>query len=767
MRPLVALAVVVLALPGRVALGAPESSHESVVELRLNGVTVPEALLVRFAADGALLIRDSDLAALRLKTPASGQVSIAGERYYRFADGDGRTLSFDAATQSVELTLPASAFVATSESGVRREIPVPTVSPGGFLNYEISLQETDEQALGGAFLEGGVFGYFGVVTTTGVARSGSEAASSARLDTTWAHDFPERLASLRVGDSINATGAWGRAARFAGVQYGTNFATQPTLVTTPLLAASGEAIVPSTVEVFVNGMPAGTTEVPPGPFQIRNVPAINGAGQMQVVVTDALGRQQVIAQDFYSGATLLQPGLDEYSFELGAIRENYGQRSFDYGDWIAAATWRRGLTDVVTAELHAEGSGAGNAALGADVALRVGRLGILSATVAGGGDDVDSGVLTGLGFEHSGRRFSVFTRSQWYSRGFAQLGTVRGQPAPRQQSFVGLGLNLATRGSLQLAYGLQSDWSGLEVTTIGAGYSRSLGDWGFLNFSTSVSTAEQRATELQLGWTLPFGERASTSTVLRQRSSQDEGSESEAVFDVQQSLPVGSGSGYDLRVSTSSDLRLGYAYQGRAGMVSLDYASEDGSKGARAGAIGGLAITGDGVLPSRVLDQSFAIVTVADYAGIPVYVDNQPIGRTDHKGRVLIDRLRAYEANDVRVDVLALPMDASLDREEIRVTPAWRSGTVVAFPVKRARALTLRLVLADGRSVPAGASVEVGSTTTAVAREGLVYLADSAAGPQQGRVRWPGQGCSFAFNREESGEPVPDLGTVTCRDDGP
>ncbi len=341
MRSLVALAIA-LALTSSVALAATESIPESVVELRLNGVTAPEALLVRFAADGALLIRDADLAALRLKTPAGGQVSIAGERYYRFADGDGRTMNFDAATQSVELTLPASAFLPTSEQGVQREIPIPTVSPGGFLNYEVSAQETDDATVGGAFLEGGVFGRHGVLTSTGVARSGSEAATSARLDTTWARDFPEHLASLRVGDSINATGAWGRAARFAGVQYGTNFATQPTLVTTPLLAASGEAIVPSTVEVFVNGMPAGTTEVPPGPFQIRNVPAINGAGQMQVVVTDALGRQQVISQDFYSGATLLQPGLDEYSFELGAIRENYGRRSFDYGDWIAAATWRRG-----------------------------------------------------------------------------------------------------------------------------------------------------------------------------------------------------------------------------------------------------------------------------------------------------------------------------------------------------------------------------------------------------------------------------------------
>jgi hypothetical protein len=73
-----------------------------------------------------------------------------------------------------------------------------------------------------------------------------------RLDSTWTLDFPERLATLRVGDAISASGAWGRSVRFGGVQFGTNFSTQPTLVTTPLLYAQGEAIVPSTVDVFVN-----------------------------------------------------------------------------------------------------------------------------------------------------------------------------------------------------------------------------------------------------------------------------------------------------------------------------------------------------------------------------------------------------------------------------------------------------------------------------------------------------------------------------------
>ena len=153
-------------------------------------------------------------------------------------------------------------------------------------------------------------------------------------------------ATLRVGDAISATGAWGRAVRFGGVQFGTNFATQPTLVTTPLLAARGEAIVPSTVDVFINGQRVANETVPPGPFAIESLPAITGAGELQVVVTDALGRQQIVSRPYYSGPTLLRAGLNEYSVEAGAIREDYALESFAYGELFAAGTFRRGMTDL-------------------------------------------------------------------------------------------------------------------------------------------------------------------------------------------------------------------------------------------------------------------------------------------------------------------------------------------------------------------------------------------------------------------------------------
>src|SRR5262249_36839264 len=150
-------------------------------------------------------------------------------------------------------------------------------------------------------------------------------------------------------------GAWGRSLRFSGVQYGTNFTLQPDLITYPLPAFPGTAIVPSTVDVLVNGARVGAQQVPPGPFTISNVPVVTGAGDVQFVVRDAFGQQQVITQPFYTSRQLLRPGLDEWSVNAGAERLNYGIESFDYGSGFASGYWRRGLTDQVTVEVLGEG----------------------------------------------------------------------------------------------------------------------------------------------------------------------------------------------------------------------------------------------------------------------------------------------------------------------------------------------------------------------------------------------------------------------------
>ena len=755
---------VTLALAGLEATAAqvPEPPEPSIVELRLNEQEDGATLVVRRDADGALLLRAEDLPPLRLRTPSGAPHLIDGEPHYRFGPEAGAIVVFEEATQSLRMTLPPSAFLATrARAGSPDSPPVTASGLGGFVNYDLNGERVGGETSLGAIVDLGVFGSRGVVTNSLLGRQDDERREAVRLDSTWTVDMPERLATLRVGDSISAAGAWGRSARFGGLQFGTNFATQPTLVTTPLLFAQGEAIVPSTVDVFVNGRRVASEDVPPGPFTIDHVPPMTGAGQMQVVVTDALGRQQVLAQPYYTGPSLLRAGLSEYSLDAGAIREDYGSRNNAYGDLVVSGTFRHGFSDHFTAEVHAEGQSGGATAAGVDAAWQVGTAGIVTLTTAAGGDD-GVGWLAGVGFERNAWIVNLFARTQYASETFAQLGTSADRYRPRQRSFGGLGFDFGRYGNLQLSHGVQTYWSAPSSETSGLAYSQTLGAYGYLSFIASHATgAGESSTDLFLNWTMPFGERRTAAISLQQSSGASESEGFEAVASLQQSLPAGTGTGYYVALSSSDEAQLDYAFQGEAGRVGLQFARRNESEGWRASANGGLAVTGAGVLPARRLERSFAVVEVADYPNMTVYVENQPVGRTDRKGRVLIDSLRAYETNAVSIDPKELPLDASLATPAMAVTPAYRSGPVVRFPVVRASAATLRLVQQDGTPVPAGASVVTRDERVPVALDGLVYLT-AASGRREAVAEWAGERCSFAFERPEAGDPQPDLGTITC-----
>jgi outer membrane usher protein len=762
MRPALRLAVTLALVVAQArAADTPQIPEEIIVALTVNGEAAPQPLLVRRDADGALLIRASDLPQLRIRTPAEPPLVIEGVEYYRVSADTGANLSFDAAHQSASLTLPASAFQPTRTGANGADtLPATTTSPGAFVNYDLFAEHTDATTTG-AVVEAGVFGAQGVGTGSLLARDEAGRRDVVRLDTTWNRDFPERLATLRVGDAISGSGAWGRSVRFGGVQFATNFATQPTLVTTPLLSARGEAVVPSTVDVFVNGQRRASEAVPPGPFEIDNVPTINGAGQMQVVITDALGRQQVISQPYYSGSALLREGLSEFSFEAGAIREDYAFESNAYGAAVLAATLRRGLRDTFTAELHGEAQAHGPIALGVDTAVQLGSFGILGLTAAAGGDDAGTGWLAGIGLEHSRERFSLFARSELRSESFVQLGTSIEQPRPKLRGFGGVGVNLERYGTVQLAYGTESYWSAPTIQTIGLSHSISLGARGFVNASATLSEAETSEVNVLVSWTMPLGGRRTTSAGLEYQPDRLIGPALRATASIQQSLPPGSGHGYLASISSSDDGQLAYSYQGRAGRVSTEYARRNGQDGLRAEITGALALTGAGLTPSRRLDRSFAVVDVADYAGLTVYVDNQPVARTDTSGRVLLDSLREYEQNSISIDPVELPMDASLAKASMTVVPAHRSGAVVRFPVSRVHGATLRLELPDGAAVPSGARVELDSVSYPVALDGLVYIPDLPP-VASGQAAWPGHRCEFELPPPSTGEPVPDLGVIRC-----
>ncbi len=198
--------------------------------------------------------------------------------------------------------------------------------------------------------------------------------------------------------------------RFGGIQFGTNFGTQPGFIAFPPQSALGQAVLPSTVDVFINNALVSQQSVSPGPFSISNLPVITGAGEVQLVVHDLLGREQIIVQPFYASQTLLRKGLANFSYELGFVRENFGINSNDYGSGLASTTYRRGLSDHITGEIHAEAmQNQTTVGMGGDFLMS--SLGTISSYIAGSQSNAGHGEMILLGIDRQAQPWSFGARN--------------------------------------------------------------------------------------------------------------------------------------------------------------------------------------------------------------------------------------------------------------------------------------------------------------------------------------------------------------------
>ncbi len=366
---LLTLALVPQAEAARAGGGAARANAAAADEMWLavavNGRLTGGTALVRYDHTGQLWVCEDDLRNWRLPVPDAADTSVPDTKLYPLSAYRGLKFHVDENSGTLTVEAPASLFDAVQVNGAALGYRVPDASPpGGFFNYDVVALDEPAGFGASALLEGGVFGRFGTATTRFLERQSPPAETSCRsvqrspsvrLESTWTVDRPESATSLRLGDSI--TGAsrwWGGAVRFGGLQWGTNFSTQPDLVTMPLPSVRGESALPSTMELYVDGALRMREKLPEGPFTVRDVPITSGDGEIRVVVRDLLGREQVITQSYYASSRMLRPGLHDYSFELGAARENFGLVSNDYGRPLFVGTERYGFSDRVTGEVHAE-----------------------------------------------------------------------------------------------------------------------------------------------------------------------------------------------------------------------------------------------------------------------------------------------------------------------------------------------------------------------------------------------------------------------------
>jgi len=787
---LVSAVPVLAAEPVRTPASTPTLA---VLSIAINGAPERGVAYVVKGGDGLFL----DVATLvRLEIPYSDGdvIDFEGGRYVTLSRIRGLTGTIAEQEQRLDLTIDPNVMPA---SRVKFAITPPQLAQtpdwGGFINYTLfaysgvngGLFRGNSSYVSSAF-EAVAFGPIGTFGASFITNPAGNVPSSGQdvilLDAAWRWDDPARLRTPIVGDAITAPGWWGNAVRFGGVQYSSNFSLQPGFITYPLLSVSGISTVPTAADIYTNNVRMGVQNVPAGPFTITNLPALNGAGELQVVVNNAFGQQQIITQPFYVTSQLLKPGLSEFSYSAGAERFNYGVDNLDYQGFIGSAFYRYGVNDGLTvqgraeADEHVRGAGAG-----ADWV--VGLFGVLSTGVAGSSASGNadghngSGVRYLLGFSRQTPLLSFAVQSTWASDNYRQIGDT--SLAQTRATRASVGANLpGDAGSITLA------WSGTRYRDFGpivpgipaqngplniyaASYSLGLGRYGFLTLSASRSQGLSNSNQVALLYSIPLGSTSGSSdtslTLGVQRQRQDDNSSTIGTLDLQRPVPVGQGFGYYLHATTDSIFTGGGSYWGNYGRYTLEGSSANGSSAVRASVSGGIGTVGGEVFVAPPIDQSFALVQVGDVPGVRVLQENFDAGVTGRNGTLLLPRIPSNTPVNVAVDPLSIPLEATLGKTEQKVVLLNRTGIVVRFDARRERNALIRIVLPDATPLPAGAYVRVAGREERypVANGGEVYITD-LGDKQDVDVFYRGQGCRLTIELAKDAPPVADLGPFEC-----
>jgi outer membrane usher protein len=753
---------------------APEW-REAVLELRVNGVLAHPDVVALRDSSGGLWLQETDFTRLRLRLPQAEPHVADGKRYLPVTAIPGAHVAFDEVRSAASLTAPAAAFQSSSLAlaGANRP-PMSRSGTGAFLNYELFGQTGQYHGadVASGFLELGIFSPLGVLVDTGSEQTTQGVSTFVRLESTFSHDFPDALETVRLGDAISVPGSWAEAVRFGGLQFGTNYGIRPDLVTTPLLAATGTAVVPSTVDVFVNGKAVGSSQVPAGPFVVNQVPALNGSGDVTIVVRNALGQEQIVSVPFYSAPVMLQPGLSLYDVDIGSVRENYAIESADYGPLIASGTWRHGFTSSFTGEIHAESMHGGPSAAGIDLAQAIEHWAVVTADFAVGGQPATSDLLgsgpqpassgsyEALGIQRANEKLNFVLEAQHASAGFREVGNIDGIPTPLDRYLAQAGWNMGRPGNLQVAFVAQRNPDDSRQQTLGVTYQVTIGRGSF-SANLSRTTGQTPDTFASLFYVLPLDARRNTSTQVRY-DDQLPSPRAALVETLQKNLPPGVGDGYMLAAGTDGSYNLEYQRQTNVMLIDAAAARFEDASAQHLTLSGGSTYMDGELRLARTVTDSFATVEVAGIPDLTVYYENQPVARTDDNGLAVVRDLRSYDVNRLSVDPLQLPLDAQLTEPQVQIVPPYRSGILVSFPVTRIYPGVFRLKLADGSVVPAGAVVSFQGEQFPVGLDGLAYVTNYDHGTS-GEARWSGGRCSFRLPPPPRGNPQPDMGVIACR----
>jgi outer membrane usher protein len=539
-------------------------------------------------------------------------------------------------------------------------------------------------------------------------------------------DWPAQAVRLSLGDLSTGARPGLPAVALGGLQLSRRFSLNPSL--NPQSQPGDKLALPAgaAVDVRSNGFVTRTLQLPPGVYELKDIPVFTGANEVELLIVEPGGRTSVRRFDYFFDAALLAPGLSEFEFALGQPSQAAsGGLRYAAGQPVANLGGRWGLLPGTT--------------LGAAAQARRSATGLVRVLQAEGLWATRWG--TALLYATSNRHPGFGGRSaslQWRWQSATQWGAAPGpwswavvaQTTRSSQGYAALQSDTASEASRDSGFRVSALVPGGLSATLSASFrnsGRATDSARVLGLSLRQTINRQWSLEGTLG-----GQRGGTGVSrfftlgLRysaERQADGTTGRASAAYQSQESrlqlnteatgtaTVLGADAPWRLLAGTArSD--SGNETSLRAAMLSSRADVSAQLTDARAGS-GGKSRLAEATLASTLLvspggwavtrpvsDSAALIVPLPGYENLVMYVDpmlDRSAASSDRFGAPVLTDLNAYTPREIQLDVANLPPGRSLGVDRPLLQPGYRSVTVVPLGSNANVQLSGALMTAQGQ----------------------------------------------------------------------
>ncbi len=752
--------------PVEIAAAPEDKVRHAVLALSVNGEDKDEVNALVRGKD--FLLRIDELRKAGFVSVPGRAETIDGVSYVSLgALAPKVTYVFDEAEVALRLTVDPS-LLSGSTVNLGRNRPKDMVYmsvPSAFLNYAVTAQDFNRFS---AFSEQGAslgqLGPFDSAFFDNIV-SRNNMGQISRTNTTLNLDDRDEMTRLQLGDTLANGGNLGGLSPLGGIGFSKEYSIDPYFTPFPAQRYSGIVNTPSTADVYVNGVLVRSVALPPGPFTLENIPALTGSGNTRIVIRNALGQQQELGAPYYLSDQSLAPGLHEFTYNLGLERNMATTDAFgDYRHAGFLAHHRFGLDDTFTPGAFLEADErlqAGGPELA--VTTSFGQFGFFGAASRDRGLDGWAGSTT---YSYTSRLFTIGGDFTGNSRRYATMSlSPQTDRALRQlDGYLAFPLDFCDLTG-QLSRSAFRDAGRTDQASIAA--TRQLNSWANLSLTLSHAIQSGQPTDNRVLLSLAVAIDSDTSATFSASRGHDGVT---GVAQIQKSPPLGEGYGYLVQTQTGSDRGelANLVYQGPFGLYEADVDRQLGQNSATVSASGAIGIIDGHVFATRPLNDGYALIRVPGVEGVTGYLENQPFGRTDSDGNLLVPNLLSYSGNRIGINDQDISMDYAVQSNERTVATSYRGGAVVEFSVHRLEVFIGTLKIRSGTEtiVPAYGEIDIsaegGNYVSPIGDKGQFYFEELPAGSLPAVIRYRGRECRFTLKAPASAERSVNLGELVC-----